>query len=67
MKSPKTVTVDNLDFVSQPGYSWIRRHLLNLKYSILLKNADIVNVPSQAVADDAVKYYFVPKDKIRIV
>ena len=67
MKSPKTVTVDNLDFVSQPGYSWIRRHLLNLKYSILLKNADIVKVPSQAVADEAVKDDFVPTDKIRIV
>lgn len=67
MKRPKIVTVENLDFVSGPRYSWLRRHILNIRYSILLRNADIVNVPSKAVADDVVKYYFVPKTKIRIL
>lgn len=67
MKEPKIVTVENLDFVSGPGYSWLRRHILNVRYSFLLRHADIVRVPSKAVADDVVKYYFVPKSKIRIV
>ena len=67
MKEPKIVTVENLDFVSGPGYSWLRRHILNIRYSFLLRHADIVRVPSKAVADDVVKYYFVPKSKIRIV
>lgn len=66
MSGKKVVAVRNFDFVSKPGYSWFRRHWLHFRYSRMLRKADLVVVPSQKVADDAVKYYFVPKERIRI-
>ncbi len=66
-KTVHDVWIHDLDFLSRPGYSWIERHRLNFRCRRLCRRAETVIVPSRSVADDVVRYYFVPKEKIRII
>ncbi len=65
----KTIAVVySLDFVSaMDGYSWLRRHLLNLKYRRLCRRADWLISPAAGTAADLTKYYYVPKSRIAVV
>lgn len=59
------VAVYSLDFVSSlRGYTWLQRHLLNLRYHRLRRLADYFIAADSHVADDLHKYYFIPRDRI---
>lgn len=59
------VAVYSLDFVSSlRGYTWLQRHLLNLRYHRLRRLADYFIAADRHVADDLHKYYFIPRDRI---
>ena len=68
VKGLKTiVTIHDLIFLCFPHtYSWIDRHLYNLKFKSACTHADRIVAVSQCTANDIVKYYFIPKQKISI-
>lgn len=62
------VAVYSLDFVSSlDGYSWIRRHVLNLKYRRICRRSDYFIVPDAGLAAGLTRYYYVPKDRIFVL
>lgn len=61
------VTIHDLIFLFFPHtYSWIDRHLLNLKFRSACRRADRIIAVSRCTARDIVKYYFTPKSKISV-
>ena len=61
------VTIHDLIFLFFPHtYSWINRHLFNLKFRSSCRKADRIIAVSQCTAKDIVKYYFIPKQKISV-
>ncbi len=61
------VTIHDLIFVSFPHtYSWINRHLYNVKFRHACRVADRIVAVSKFTAKDIVKYYFTPKEKISV-
>lgn len=61
------VTIHDLIFLFFPHtYSWIDRHLFNIKFKSSCINADRIIAVSQCTSKDIVKYYFIPKQKISV-
>lgn len=63
---PAAVVAD-MGFVSAPsGYSWIRRHLMNLSFHILRRHAELYIAADAATKEDIHRYYFIPRDRIGV-
>lgn len=61
------VTIHDLIFLFFPHtYSWLDRHLFNMKFKAACMKADRIIAVSNCTAKDIVKYYFIPKGKISI-
>ena len=61
------VTIHDLIFVSFPHtYSWINRHLFNIRFRHACRVSDKIVAVSKFTATDIVKYYFTPKEKITV-
>lgn len=55
----------SFDFLSAwNGYSWIKRHILNLKWRRIARKADRFIVFDRITAEKLVRYYYIPKEKI---
>ncbi|MBO8444762.1 MAG: glycosyltransferase [Bacteroidetes bacterium] len=55
----------SFDFLSSwDGYSWIKRHILNLKWRRMIRRADHFIVFDRFTAEDLMKYYYIPKSRI---
>lgn len=62
------VTIHDLIFVSFPHtYNWFSRHIYNVKFRQACRTADRIIAVSRCTANDIVKYYFIPKNKIDVV
>lgn len=64
----KVAPVEDLSFLSQRHhrYNWLQRHYYNIRYKRACRKADYVIVNNDDVANDVVKYYFIPRSKIVI-
>ena len=61
------VVIDDFAFLRERnGCSWLRRHYLSVRHRKWLRKASRIVASDSRVAEDAVKYYFVPKSKIEI-
>ena len=61
------VVIDDFAFLRErKGLSWLRRHYLSVRHRKWLRKASRIVASDSRVAEDAVKYYFVPKSKIEI-
>ena len=61
------VVIDDFAFLRErKGCSWLRRHYLSVRHRKWLRKASRIVASDSRVAEDAVKYYFVPKSKIEI-
>lgn len=59
--------VPSLDFVSAPsGYSWVRRHLMNLSFHLLRRHAELYIAADTGTKQDIHRYYFIPKERIGV-
>lgn len=59
--------VASLGFVSAPsGYSWLRRHLMNLSFHMLRRRTELYIAADAATKEDIHRYYFIPKEKIGV-
>lgn len=57
----------SFDFLSSwDGYSWIKRHILNMKWHCMIRKADHFIVFDRLAAEELVRYYYVPKSKISL-
>lgn len=65
----RIVEVDDVSFLRDRThpYNWFQRHYHHHRLRRALKRADRVIASSPDVAIDVVRYYFVPKTKIKIV
>lgn len=65
----RIVEVDDVSFLRDRNhpYNWFQRHYHHHRLRRALKRADRVIASSPDVAIDVVRYYFVPKTKIKIV
>lgn len=63
----KVVEVSDLSYLKDRNhpYNWFQRHYHHHRLRIALRKADRVLAANDTVATDLVRYYFVPKDKIR--
>ena len=63
----KVVEVRDLSYLKDRNhpYNWFQRHYHHHRLRIALRRADRVLAENDTVATDLVRYYFVPKDKIR--
>lgn len=63
----KVVEVRDLSYLKDRNhpYNWFQRHYHHHRLRIALRRADRVLAENDVVATDLVRYYFVPKDKIR--
>ena len=68
-RATKTVvTIHDLIFLFFPHtYSWIDRHVFNVKFRSACHRADRIIAVSRCTARDITKYYFIPKQKISVV
>lgn len=63
----RAAVVTSMGFVSSPsGYSWLKRHLMNLSFHILRRHADIYIAADTATKEDIHRYYFIPRDRIGV-
>jgi len=64
----KVVEVSDLSFISDRNhrYGWFRRHYKHHRLRRALKKAEKVVADNPKIANDIVRYYFVPKGKIII-
>ncbi len=63
----KVAAVGSLDFVSAPdGYSWFRRHHLNLLMHRICRHSDHFIVPDGKTAVDLKKYYYISPERISV-
>jgi len=64
----KIAVVEDLSFLSdREHFNWIQIHYRNLRHRRACRRADIIFAADDKVALDIVKYYFIPKDRIRIM
>ena len=62
------VTIHDLIFLFFPHtYSWLDRHIFNLKFRSACRKADRIVAVSRCTARDIIKYYFIPKQKITVI
>ena len=67
VKVIRAAVVPSLDFVSSPsGYSWLRRHLMNLSFHLLRRHAELYIAADAGTKQDIHRYYFIPKDRIEV-
>ena len=64
----RVVEVGDLSYLKEREhhYNWFQRHYHHHSLRIALKKADMVIVSTPETAIDVVRYYFVPKDKIKV-
>ena len=64
----KVVEVYDLSFLCDRThpYGWLKRHFHHIRLKLALHNADIVYAADTIVGIGLVRYYFVPKEKIRV-
>ena len=64
----RVVEVGDLSYLKEREhhYNWFQRHYHHHRLRIALKKADLVIVSTPDTAIDVVRYYFVPKDKIKV-
>ena len=64
----RVVEVGDLSYIKEREhhYNWFQRHYHHHSLRIALKKADLVIVSTPETAIDVVRYYFVPKDKIKV-
>lgn len=64
----KTVYVDDLAFLGDrtSDCTWLQRHFWHHRLRLMLRNADRVVAGSAKTADDLVRYYFIPRDRISV-
>ena len=64
----RVVEVGDLSYLKEREhhYNWFQRHYHHHSLRIALKKADLVIVSTPETAIDVVRYYFVPKDKIKV-
>ena len=64
----KVAHVEDLSFLSdrEHRYNWLQRHYFNIRDKRACRKADSIIVSDQSVADDIVRYYFIPRSKIII-
>ena len=64
----RVVEVGDLSYLKEREhhYNWFQRHYHHHRLRIALKKADLVIVSTPETAIDVVRYYFVPKDKIKV-
>lgn len=64
----RVVEVGDLSYIKEREhhYNWFQRHYHHHRLRIALKKADLVIVSTPETAIDVVRYYFVPKDKIKV-
>lgn len=64
----KVVEVDDLSYLRdrEHHYNWFQIHYHHHRLRHALKRADVVIAADPEVATDIVRYYFVPKSKIRL-
>ena len=61
------VVIDDFAFLRErKGCSWLRRHYLSVRHRKWRRKASRIVASDSRVAEEAVKYYFVPKSKIEI-
>ena len=66
-RTRSVVTIHDLIFLFFPyTYSWVDRHLFNLKFRAACRRADKIVAVSECTARDIVKYYAVRKDRISV-
>lgn len=65
----RIVEVDDLSFISEHDhpYNWFQRHFYHHRLRLRLRRADMVLVPDQKTAILVSRYYFFPKDKIKVI
>ncbi|MDE6872274.1 MAG: hypothetical protein K2O58_05010 [Bacteroidales bacterium] len=64
----KIVFVEDLSFLSdRQHFNWIQRHYRNIRHRRACRRSDIIMAANEKVATDIVKYYFIPKSRIRLV
>ena len=62
------VEVNDLSFLRERhGYNWLNRHWSNIRCKRACRKADWIIVHSDALKADVVKYYFIPKSKIKVI
>ena len=64
----RVVEVGDLSYLKEREhhYNWFQRHYHHHRLRRALKKADLVIVSTPETAIDVVRYYFVPKDKIKV-
>lgn len=64
----RVVEVGDLSYLKEREhhYNWFQRHYHHHSLRLALKKADLVIVSTPETAIDVVRYYFVPKDKIKV-
>ena len=64
----KIVYVDDLTFLGDrtADCTWLQRHFRHHRLRLRLKKADSVVAGNARTADDLVRYYFIPRDKITV-
>lgn len=64
----KVVEVDDLSYLGDRNhpYSWFQLHRMHHTTGWAVRRADIVIAADETVARDLERYYFVPKEKIRL-
>ena len=64
----RVVEVGDLSYLKEREhhYNWFQRHYHLHRHRIALKKADLVIGSTPETAIDVVRYYFVPKDKIKV-
>ena len=64
----RVVEVGDLSYLKEREhhYNWFQRHYHHHRLRIALKKADLVIVSTPETAIDVVRYYFVPKHKIKV-
>lgn len=64
----KVAEVESLSFLCERenGYGWLKLHFHHFRMHLAIRWADCFVVADETVAADLVRYYFVPKEKIRI-
>ncbi len=61
------VEVNDLSFIDGgSNYSWLKLHYRHHRLRLALKRANTIIARNPEVARDLIKYYFVPKERIKI-
>ena len=62
------VEVNDLSFLyEREGFSWCSRHFSSVRCKRACLKADCIIVHSDKLAAEVVRYYFIPKSRIKVV